>query len=212
VHARSRITGLMQPRAPEARAAYYLRWNNLRWRWLLRCFFSRGAMGRLGRDPAFFAFAEGDLPAHIAARTRQALVAQDPSANPYLAWILTGTHGAALPLALREEHFTTIRDRLDRVECRRGALDNVLPAGLQADGWNLSDIFEYMSPAEHLAAYRHILDATSPGGRLVYWNMLTPRACPDSLAPNVLCHDTASLHSEDKAFFYRALRIEERRA
>src|SRR3712207_8772279 len=34
----------------------------------------------------------------------------------YIHWILTGTHGEALPLALRAEHFETIRDHLHRVE------------------------------------------------------------------------------------------------
>ena len=164
-------------------------------------------MGRLGRDPAFFDFAEGSLPDQVAARARHALMTQDPAGNPYLAWILMGRHGDALPMALRPEHFRTIRDRLDRVTLIEGSIADV---AVEADGWNLSDVFEYMSPAEHEAAYAGILDATRPGGRLVYWNMMTPRSVPASLSARVRSHDASALHARDRAFFYRALVIEER--
>ncbi|HLZ65705.1 MAG TPA: DUF3419 family protein [Aliidongia sp.] len=213
VHGAGTVHGLLEPRSAEARARYYARWNSLRWRLLLRLFFARWTMARLGRDPAFFDFAEGDLPSQVADRARSALVDQDPAANPYLAWILTGRHQDALPLALRAEHFDTIRARLDRIELHHGALEAIAQPGLQADGWNLSDIFEYMAPAEHETAYRRLLAATRPGGRLVYWNMLAPRACPPALAGQVIAHGeaAAALHRRDKAFFYRTVVIEERR-
>ena len=214
VHGAGTVHGLIEPRTAEARAHYYARWDSRRWRLLLRLFFSRWTMAKLGRDPAFFDFAEGDLPSQVAGRTRSALVDQDPAANPYLAWILTGRHNAALPLALRAEHFDQIRARLDRIELRHGTLEAVAQPALRVDGWNLSDIFEYMAPAEHEAAYRRLLEATRPGGRLVYWNMLAPRACPAALADRVIAHrdEAAALYRQDKAFFYRALVIEERRA
>lgn len=213
VHGRSMVRGLLEPRSAEARARYYAQWDSVRWRLLLRLFFSRWTMAKLGRDPAFFDFAEGDLPSQVGGRTRSALIDQDPAANPYLAWILTGRHHAALPLALRAEHFEQIRARLDRIELHHGALEAVAQPALQADGWNLSDIFEYMAPAEHEAAYHRLLEATRPGGRLVYWNMLAPRARPAALAGQVIAHEdeAAALHRQDKAFFYRTLVIEERR-
>jgi S-adenosylmethionine-diacylglycerol 3-amino-3-carboxypropyl transferase len=37
------------------------------------------------------------LRAQVARLTRKALVDQDPAVNPYLHWILRGTHGDALP-------------------------------------------------------------------------------------------------------------------
>jgi S-adenosylmethionine-diacylglycerol 3-amino-3-carboxypropyl transferase len=212
VHDRDRIDRLLRPKSASQRAQEYGEWNNRRWRWLLRIFFSRAVMGWLGRDPAFFAFAEGDLPEQVAGRTRAALVDLDPAVNPYLSWILTGQHGEALPLALRREHFATIRSRLDRIEIRRAPLDQMAEPGLQADGWNLSDVFEYMTPAEHEQAYARLLGATRLGGRLVYWNMMVPRAAPRLCAARVRAHtdQAASLHCRDRAFFYRALVIEER--
>ncbi len=64
-------------------------------------------MGRLGRHPEFFRYVDADVATRILERTRHALTVLDPADNPYIHWILTGTHGAALPAALREEHFDT---------------------------------------------------------------------------------------------------------
>ena len=143
VHSRDTIEGLLAPREATARADYYYRrWNNLRWRMLLKTFFSKTVMGRLGRDPAFFDHAEGSASDQVARNTRQVLVDQDPSRNPYLAWILTGTHGDALPLALRAEHFDVIRERIDRLEVRLSTIEALAEQGVRADAFNLSDIFE----------------------------------------------------------------------
>jgi S-adenosylmethionine-diacylglycerol 3-amino-3-carboxypropyl transferase len=214
VQPRARVRALLTPRPAVERAAFYDRWNSWRWRLLVRLFFSRTVMGRLGRDPAFFDYAHGDLGAHLAARTRHALVTLDPADNPYLHWMLMGQHGTALPLALRPEAFPVIRDRLDRLSLHCQPLEAFALETAPVDGWNLSDIFEYMDPAAHLASYRAILAATAPGGRLVYWNMIAERRVPAALDDQILAHDAvgAALLAEDKAFFYSALRIDERRS
>lgn len=211
VHGRETIEGLLAPREIAARADYYdRRWNNLRWRMLLKTFFSKTVMGRLGRDPAFFDHAEGSASDQVARNTRQALVDQDPSRNPYLAWILTGTHGDALPLALRPEHFDVIRERIERLEVRLSTIEALAEQGVRADAFNLSDIFEYMSPAAHEAAYRSVLDCARPGARIAYWNMMAPRRAPASLADRITSDRTleASLRPMDKAFFYSDFVVE----
>jgi S-adenosylmethionine-diacylglycerol 3-amino-3-carboxypropyl transferase len=110
VHSRSTVDAVFTPRSPEAREVFLeRRWNNRRWNLLLSVFFSNFTMGRLGRDPAFFAHVEGSLASHVAGRLRHAAVDLDPVQNPYLHWILKGTHGAALPLAWREENYELIR-------------------------------------------------------------------------------------------------------
>lgn len=211
VHGRETIKGLLAPRKIAARADYYdRRWNNLRWRMLLKTFFSKTVMGRLGRDPAFFDHAEGSASDQVARNTRQALVDQDPSRNPYLAWILTGTHGDALPLALRPEHFDVIRERIDRLEVRLSTIEALAEQGVRADAFNLSDIFEYMSQAAHEAAYRSVLDCARPGARIAYWNMMAPRRAPASLADRITQDRAleAKLRPMDKAFFYSDFVVE----
>jgi S-adenosylmethionine-diacylglycerol 3-amino-3-carboxypropyl transferase len=214
VHRRRMVDALLEPRTIEERRRFYdTRWNTWRWRLLFRAFFSRTVMGRLGRDPAFFRYVEEDVAASILTRTKHALTELDPSDNPYVHWILTGTHGDALPCALRPEHFDTIRRNLDRLEWHAISLEELLQRSEDRalDRFNLSDLFEYVS----LPNYHRMLDAivrcSRPGARLAYWNMLATRRRPESMAARLRpLDDLASrLHLQDRAFFYSAFRVEQ---
>lgn len=210
VHGRETVRAVFEPRAPQDRARFLKeRWNNRRWRWLLKAFFSRQAMGALGRDPAFFDQVEGSVSEHVARRIEHAFVANDPVANPYLRYVLTGEHGPVLPLAWRAEHHATIAERVGRVRLHLGPLEEAASEGV--DGWNLSDIFEYMSPDGFAAAYGAILTASNPAARLVYWNMMAPRAMPPEYAARAQPRPdiAAPLAARDQAFFYSAFHVDE---
>lgn len=73
-----------------------------------------------------------------------------------------------------------------------------------AAAFNLSDIFEYMSPAVHETAYRSVLDCARPSARIAYWNMMVPRGATASLADRITADRAlgAKLRPIDKAFFY----------
>lgn len=214
IHGRKKVLKLLERRDPASRQSFYEKsWDNWRWQLLFRIFFSRAMMGRMGRDPSFFDHVEGPVATHILARTRHALVTLDPSTNPYLHWILTGTHGDALPLALREENFEVIRDHLDCLEWRLASIEELLDdePEVRFDVWNLSDIFEYMpEPAFH-GLLGKIVRHSNAGARLAYWNMLAARWRPESMAGKLEPHrDLANrLHHEDKAFFYSRFIIEQ---
>lgn len=212
VHSRSTIDEVFVPKSGDERARFLdERWNNRRWRYLLRFFFSNWVMGRLGRDPAFFEHVEGSLADHVAGQLRHASVDLDASENPYLHWILKGGHGDALPLAWRREHFDTIRARLDRLDVRCGSIEALVEASETADGFNLSDIFEYMSGEVFTSVYGAILDAANPAARLVYWNMMVPRRAPAAHAQRVrrLEAEIEAGKAADKAFFYSDFVVEE---
>jgi len=151
---------------------------------LFRVFFSERVLGALGRDPSFFRYVEGSVADHLLGRVRHALAELDPSANPYATWILTGTHGDALPHALRAENFDTIRANLDRLEWHRGSIESLLDEGIIAtlDRANLSDIFEYMSPENASALFQRLAESARPGARLAYWNMMVPRRASELLS------------------------------
>lgn len=214
VHSRARVDELLAPKSRSAREAFFQsKWLSRRWNALLGFFFSRTVMGALGRDPRFFDYVEGDLKSHLMRRVAHAAVDLDPAQNPYLHWIMTGTFGAALPLALREEHYAAIRARLGRLEWRLGALEDAIGdlarTGLRLHRYNLSDIFEYMSEENTTALLRRLAEAGASGGRLAYWNMMVPRSRPQSLASQLKPIETRALFEQDKAFFYRAFIVEE---
>ncbi|MHB9025471.1 MAG: DUF3419 family protein [Armatimonadota bacterium] len=214
IHPRSRITELFGVRSLEERQAFYEKvWNNWRWRLLFRAFFSRFVMGRMGRDPSFFQYVEGHVAERILERARYALTELDAADNPYLQWILRGEHLTALPFALRAANFDAIRANLDRLEWHCRPLEGYLAEiGRGAiDRYNLSDIFEYMSPEHYQALLEQLIDSARPGARLAYWNMLAERRRPEALADRLRPLDALAerLHREDKAFFYRAFVLEE---
>jgi S-adenosylmethionine-diacylglycerol 3-amino-3-carboxypropyl transferase len=214
VHGRRTVLDLLTPRTPEERRRFYARvWDTWRWRLIFQVFFSRTVMGRMGRDPAFFDYVEGSVAKRILGRARHALTELDPSANPYLQWILQGRHGGALPFALREESFAAIRANLDRFEWHCRSVEDFLEAhpDLAVDRYNLSDIFEYMSAENYQALLEKLLTRGRPGGRLAYWNMLVPRSRPESLAGRLrpLPELAERLHRQDKAFFYSRFVVEE---
>jgi len=214
VHRRATVERLLQERARGPRRRFYAdEWNTWRWRLLSRMFFSRFALGRLGRDPACFKYVRGPVARRILARTCHALTELAPAANPYLHWILTGTHGDALPWALRPENFAGIRDRLDRLEWHSLSVEDFLERerGLVITKFNLSDIFEYMSAENYHRALAQVVAASRPGGRLAYWNMLAARQRPPALAGRLrpLRREAATLHALDKTWFYSAFVLEE---
>ena len=67
--------------------------------------------GRYSSDP---------VADRIMARARHAMVNLDPSVNPYVHWLITGTHADDLPCALRPENFDRIRDNLPELLDRYG--------------------------------------------------------------------------------------------
>lgn len=215
VHSRRTLAEVFVPRPAAARASFLEdRINTWRWKLLLRLFFSAPVMGRMGRDAAFFDHVEGSVADHVARRIRHAMVDCDPSENPYLYWILFGTHDKALPMSWRAEHYDTIRTRLHRLDIRPGSLESFICAGERADGFNLSDIFEYMSPDGFAEVYGSVLGAANTGARLVYWNMMVPRRVPEVHAARVETRSAEedALKARDKAFFYSDFVIEQVRA
>lgn len=215
-HPRKRVLSLMESRAPDARLEFYERvWNNRRWRAIFHVFFSRALMGALGRDPEFFKYVEGSVAERILSRTRHALAVLDPSANPYLHWILTGTHANHLPYSLEASNHALIRGALqqDRFRIVESPIEALLDAEPQKryDAFNLSDIFEYMSEANTEMLLRKLVAASNAGARLAYWNMLAPRSRPASMASLLEpCEDEAqALFKQDRAFFYSRFVVEE---
>lgn len=214
VHSRAMIASLLEPRTAEERINFYdTEWDTPIWRSLFRAFFSQAVLGRFGRDPSFFRYVEGSVAEHLLARTRHALTILDPAENPYAQWILLGTHGTALPHALRPESFDAIRENLDRLEWHCKPLESVFEDGMERsfDCANLSNVFEYMSEEGQRELLNQLADVAAPAARIAYWNMMVPRSgervLPDRI--RTLTDLSRKLFARDKAFFYRAFVVEE---
>ena len=188
-------------------------WNTFGWKLLFKIFFSRKMMGTLGRDPEFFKYVETDVANRIFKRAEYALTALPTDANPYLEYILTGNFKKSLPFYLRRENFNLIRSNIDRLVIFKGNLKEAFQREKQTrfDGFNLSDIFEYMSYNQYEEEVKYILDYANSGARLVYWNMLADRKHINGLETKMkfLEQEASELFKQDKAFFYKSLIIGE---
>lgn len=213
VHRKSSVRALLEHRDERGRLRFYEeRWNTRAWRTLFRVFFSETVLGRLGRDPSFFTYAESSVADHLMGRVRHALTALDPAENPYLHWITTGEHDGALPHALRSESFDAIREGLDRLEWHCRPMEDVLQGAKieRVDRINFSNIFEYMSSDAHRSLLASLLPRLPRGARMAYWNMIVPRSgaalMPDDITRRP---ESDALFRRDKAFFYSAFHVDE---
>ena len=214
VHSQTRIYELLSKKEISQQHDFFTKhWNTFRWRLLFRCFFSRFVMGRLGRDPEFFRYVEGSVSARILARTEHALTELPTDHNSYLNYILTGNFGNALPHYLRRENFQPIRDGLEGLTLFQGPIQAaaIEHGSTGFDGFNLSDIFEYLNDRLCLEIYSQLIHCARPGARLAYWNMLVPREVPRELADRVQVLSAISdrLFWRDQAWFYSRFVVEE---
>ncbi len=214
IHRRKTVLGLLAERDEAGRREFYrLTWNNLRWRLLFRIFFSRFAMGRLGRDPEFFRYVEGSVAERILSRAEYALTVLPTHANPYVEYILRGNFQGSLPLYLRPETFADLKRNLDRLTLFEGSVEEAarIHRGDGFDGFNLSDIFEYLGPTASAEIYGRLLEAARPRARFAYWNMLVPRRLSEVHPHRVrsLDGEAKALFARDLAFFYNAFVLEE---
>ena len=152
------------------------------------------------------------MSSRLLARAKYGFTALPTHRNPYLEYILTGTFRRARPRYLEAARFASVRQGLHRIRTLQGPIEAVAKTfgDRGFDGFNLSDVFEYMDLAQQEATYRALLEVARPGARLAYWNMLAPRRRPESLADRVQSLDieAEALFRKDLAFFYSAFILE----
>jgi S-adenosylmethionine-diacylglycerol 3-amino-3-carboxypropyl transferase len=210
---RQTIMQLLTPKRRNERQEFYRRhWGTHLYNILFKMFFSRFSMALLGREKCFFQYATEGLSSGLLQASKTALIEQEPARNPYLHWILTGNYGPVLPHYLRPENFEAIKANLPALIFKHGRLDQILaeePEG-SIDGFNLSDVFEYLSPDVSATLAQLIVRASKKGARMVYWNMLVDRKTAD-YCPNDLQVEedySTSLAAITKTFFYKRLLVE----
>ncbi len=200
---------------PEQRRFYRERWDNWRWRGLFRLFFSQRVMAWRGRSPEQFAHVDGPVGSVILGRVERVLTDVPMRDNGYMQWILTGDWHtpSAWPAYLTRAGHRRLGEVSERIELVHASMIDYArrdDAG-GFDGFNLSDIFEYLSVDQSRELYEALLEVANPGARFAYWNLFVDRRRPDALADRVRCLDAlaSELHATDR-FVYGSLRIEEK--
>ncbi|MCL2145356.1 MAG: BtaA family protein [Endomicrobia bacterium] len=195
------------------RIFYETKMNNWRFKALFKVFFSRAAMGRIGRDKEFFKYVDNQtVSSRIKSRADTALTSIPAWNNPYLNYILLSNFDYVLPHFAREENFNIIKKNIDRLVLKTGTINQAAQeTGLKFDAFNLSDIFEYMDPQLFKNISRRLIETANTGARFAYWNMLVDRKISEILPERANCLQDLSqkLYEKDKAFFYKAFFVDE---
>lgn len=208
IHSDKKRLELFAKKSADEQSDFYNNyWNNKAWRWLFRIFFSKTVMGKYGRDPEFLKQVNVPVHEYIFNKAAAHLVSVQSQDNYFLRMILIGEFGEKLPHYLRIENYHKIRSNLNSLKTFRGYAEDALRIMPPADACNLSNIFEYMSPAVFRTTAETMADRTPAGCRMAYWNLMVPRKLQDASPDKYTFEDMNSSirENEDLGFFYNGI-------
>ncbi|HEU4719193.1 MAG TPA: DUF3419 family protein, partial [Bacteroidia bacterium] len=205
IHSKKDVAGLFREKEKGGQEIFYrTTWNTWRWRMFFRIFFSRYVMGKYGRDPEFMREVNVSVSDYIFSKAENELRSDAAQENLFLKNIMTGNFGARLPFYARKENFENIRNAMDRFHVFRGYAEDACRTFGKFSAFNLSNIFEYLSPQVTREVAEGLVRNTVPGARFAYWNLMVPRklsqACPGTLEYREEISDR--LTERDMGFFY----------
>lgn len=211
VHPAGRIERLLACGSiAEQRAFYRAEWDNRRWRALFALLASRRALQRVYR-PAFFRHAgSARFSDHFRARLEHTLTTLPVATNYFLHQVLTGRYPAdpaALPPYLADTDWTAgMADRLVIVDGGYTAWLRTLPAA-SVDALALSNICEWLPPADVDALFAEVARVARPGARVVVRNFVGWTEVPARWRDAVV-EDRAggeALMARDRSLFQRRI-------
>lgn len=214
VHNQKNLTELFLPKSIQAQKLFYDKtWNNCRFKALFKVFFNKFVMGRLGRDKEFFKYVDtAMISKNIKERTDRALRDVPTWNNPFVNYILLNNFDYALPHYAKEQNFNIIKQNIDALEIKTGTINEVVNASeMKFDGFNLSDIFEYMDKGLFKEISSQLLSFSNVGAKFCYWNMMVDRRISEILPKNFEYKKELSqeLYLRDRAFFYKDFIVDE---
>lgn len=189
---------------------YNDRWNTRLWRLFFGIASSRVMLKSFARQRGMFTFATRDMAGLYRGRFERLLRRTPTRGNYFLHYSLRGTYGGALPPYLTEAGYARLR-ALPESALAFVADDILHYLHTEPDnafsGFNLSDIFEALSPHQHEALWNEIIRTAKPGARVTYWTNLVERPYPPGLSAQVSTDQRAvdQLRARDRVFFYEGV-------
>ncbi|KAF9909467.1 hypothetical protein BX616_011159 [Lobosporangium transversale] len=189
-------------------------WDTWIWRAGVRLFFGQMSLGHLGRDPKFFEHVQLDVGAFLLSKISNGVRNIPIWDNFYAEYVFTGQQSGrnSLPDYLVKENYKIIRSRIDRVALVRADVLKYLGSEESGffDGYNLSDIFEWMDEDLFKSFLKAIHRKGNKDARICYWNLFVPRERPEELKDLIRSEVELSeaATGKDRTYFYRRFVIE----
>ena len=214
IHKDTVVDTLIAPKSLEEQEQFYDKiWNSWKWKALFKIFFSRAIMGKYGRDKAFMN--EVNVSVSEFMFDKAATHFKNPLAqnNYFLHFILKGNFGEHLPHYMRRENFEMIRSRLDCLQTLKGYAEDAFKTKVDFNYLNLSNIFEYMDEQTFKGVADNIIEHTTAGTQIAYWNLMVSRKL-HQIAKKDFKGDvevSEELRKVDKGFFYQGFQLDTRK-
>jgi S-adenosylmethionine-diacylglycerol 3-amino-3-carboxypropyl transferase len=211
VMGRRRVRNLFVERAAAEQMEHYDRhWEIRRTRLLFDLCFNKRVLARRGLQADYFHFDDGSVSfAESFFRKFRRVAREIPIAgNYFLHLYLNGRYRSLreAPDYLREEHFATIRCRLDRIRVVTSDAKRWLAeqAPESIDCFALSNICELMSVGDTLVTFEQVARTARKGARMCFRNLMIPRTVPEVLATTITRDPelSARLLKRDRSFVY----------
>jgi S-adenosylmethionine-diacylglycerol 3-amino-3-carboxypropyl transferase len=164
-----------------------------------------------GRDPRLFRYAAESGGATFYERLRRQLGQQLARDNFFFRFLFFGPENlpeALLPPCYQAANHPRLRQRLGRLRLVTGEASEFLlsGAGHGVTKASLSNIFEYVSPAEFERVSTALAARRTPL-RLVFWNLLQAQATRRTAAVPLLPAASAALGAHDACFYFGSVRV-----
>jgi len=215
IHSKEKVQELLSSQCFKQQKVFYNRvWNNIRWRVLFRIFFCKFILGHFGRDPSFFNNVSLERIARELFERSKKGITEVPVKNNYLLeYILTGkimNLCKAHPY-LSPKNFDYLKKNVGRIQLVTANLIDYLRTldHNSISKFNLSDVFEYMSPSEFETTLNELIRCSMINSSLVFWTLFLPRKVPYKLfkklnSSHLLAH---KLRKNDRGFFYGSFNV-----
>jgi S-adenosylmethionine-diacylglycerol 3-amino-3-carboxypropyl transferase len=175
-------------------------------------YFSAEHLGGRGRDPSQMQYVsdEFDVTGHLLSRLLWACTEMPLRGNFYVERFFRGVE-TDVPY-LNPDVYSRLRHLASRVELVNAEITDYL-ASCPARSLShaaLSDVFEYLSNETTAGIADDLARVIRIGGRIAYWNLFVPRTTSATSAHLASLNSLSDeLWACDRAWFYRAFRVEE---
>lgn len=198
VHPQRRIDRLLSCTTVKEQARFYEEeWNSVRWRTLFRVLLSRRTLKRT-YEPGFFSNVENQsFPAHFHGVFERTIQNVPVATNYFLHQMLTGFYptevSGGLPPYLASTDNALTAETMAGLELVDGSYQAYLVGCEESsvDGFALSNICEWMSPAEVDSLFESITRVAKPGARVVFRNFVGHTVVPPWLS-DVIVEDKSA--------------------
>lgn len=212
IHSKNKIQTLFQEKSDKKQEEFYTKkWNNRRWKFLFKIFFSKQIMGKVGRDPEFVKQVTIPVGEYIYQKAENHLKSVNCQNNFMLQHIMTGKYGTDIPHYIREENYLKVKQNIDKIILFKGYAQEAIEKWGPFDGMNLSDIFEYQPMDVFKTVSNQLVAGLNENGIICYWNLMVPRKISD-VEENVFYKKQISeeLTKIDKGFFYNCFIVDQK--